>query len=151
MHEEKGELGICGEGPKDSLENRGKFEVYDIGDNKVLFQFGLKEDLDEVLLLGPWSFDKYLMILHKLGTGEAVTKVQFNKASFWVQIHGLPTMCQTKDARLLIGRTLGKVEKVDMDDKGFCLGVHMHIHVSLDISVPLCRGRLVRLRGLSPT
>lgn len=84
MHEEKGELGIRGEGPKESLENRGKFEVYDMGDNKVLFQFGLKEDLDEVLLLGPWSFDKYLMILHKLGTEEAVTKVQFNKASFWV-------------------------------------------------------------------
>jgi len=42
------------------------------------------------------------------------------------------------------------VEKVDVDDKGFCLGGHMCIRVSMDISIPLCRGRLVRFGGLSP-
>ena len=127
------------------------FEVHDMGENKVLFHFGLKEDLDRVLLLGPWSFDKYLLILHKLNEGEAVTKVKFDRTSFWIQIHGLPTMCQTKDAGLLIGGTLGTVEKLDVDDKGFSMGSHLCIRVSLDTSLPLCRGRLVRLGGLSPT
>jgi len=69
------------------------FEVHDLGENKVLFHFSLKEDLNKVLLLGPWSFDKYLLILHKLNEGEAVTKVKFDRATFWVQIHGFPTMC----------------------------------------------------------
>ncbi|KAL0008141.1 hypothetical protein SO802_009643 [Lithocarpus litseifolius] len=127
------------------------FEVNDMGENKVLFQFGIKEDLDKVLLLGPWSFDKYLLILHKLEAGEAVTKVKFDRAVFWVQIHGLPTMCQTKEAGILIGGSLGKVEKVDVDDKGFCLGGHMRIRVLMDVSTPLCRGRLVCLGGTSPT
>ena len=68
--------------------------MHDTGENKVLFHFGLKKDLDRVLLLGPWSFDKYLLVLHKLNEGEAVTKVKFDRTSFWVQIHGLPTMCQ---------------------------------------------------------
>lgn len=125
------------------------FKVYDMGNNKAIFHFSLKEDLDKVLLLGPWSFDKYLLILHKLDVGEAVTKVPFNRASFWVQIHGIPTMCQTKDAGFWIGGTLGKVEMVDVDDNGFRLGGYMCISVSLDISIPLCRGRLVRLRRLS--
>lgn len=104
-----------------------------------------------MLLLGPWSFDKYLLILHKLEAGKAMTKVKFDRASFWVQIHGLPTMCLTKDAGILIGGMLGKVEKVDVDDKGFCLGGHIHIRVAMDVSTPLCRGRLVRLSELSPT
>ena len=125
------------------------FEVHDMGENKVLFHFGLKEDLDRVLLLGPWSFDKYLLILHKLNEGEAMTKVKFDRTSFWVQIHGLPTMCQTKDAGLLIGGTLGTVEKLDVDDKGFSMGNHLRIRVSLGISLPLCCGRLVRLGGPS--
>ncbi|XP_023888114.2 uncharacterized protein LOC112000250 [Quercus suber] len=124
------------------------FEVYDMGDNRVIFHFSLKEDLDKVLLLSLWS--KYLLILHKLGAEEVVTKVKFNNASFWVQIHGLPTMCQTKEAGTVIGGTLGKVEKVDMDAKGFHLRGHMRIRVSMDITVPLCRGRLVRLGGPSP-
>ena len=60
-------------------------------------------------------------------------------------------MCQTKDAGLLIGGTLGTVEKLDVDDKGFSMGSHLRIKVSLDISLPLCRGKLVRLGGPSPT
>lgn len=86
-------------------------------------------------MLGPWSFDKYLLILHKLNAGEAVTKVQFNRASFWVQILGLTTMCQTKDAGYQIGGIVGKVEKVDVDDNGFHLGGYMRIGVLMDISV----------------
>lgn len=86
-------------------------------------------------MLGPWSFDKYLLILHKLNAGEAVTKVQFNRASFWVQILSLTTMCQTKDAGYQIGGIVGKVEKVDVDDNGFHLGGYMRIGVLMDISV----------------
>lgn len=126
------------------------FEVYNMGDNNAIFHFSHKEDLDKVLLLGPWSFDKYLLILHKLEAGEAATKLEFNRATFWVQIQGLPTMCQTRDAGFRIGGTLGNVERVDVDDDGFRLGGYMRIRVSMDISVPLCRGRLVRLEGPSP-
>ena len=45
------------------------FKVSDLGENKVLFLFQSMDDLDRVLLLSPWSFDKYLVILHKLVRG----------------------------------------------------------------------------------
>ena len=67
------------------------------------------------------------MVLHKLRTGEAVNKLKFHRASFWVQIHRLPTMNQTREAGLRIGGILGEVEKVDVDEKGFCLGGYLRI------------------------
>ena len=48
------------------------FEVSDLGENKVMFLFQKKDDMDRVLFLSPWSFDKYLLVLHKLVYGEAV-------------------------------------------------------------------------------
>ena len=127
------------------------FEVCDMGDNKVLFCFEEARDLDRVLLLSPWSFDKYLVVLHKLAVGEAVNKLKFQRASFWVQIHGLPTMNQTREVGLRIGGILGEVEKVDVDEKSFCLGGYLRIRVSMGITQPLCRGRRVRIRTSAAT
>ena len=121
------------------------FEVSDLGENKVMFLFQKKEDMEKVLLLSPWSFDKYLLILHKLVRGEAVKDTKFDRSPFWAQLHGLPTMCQTKEVGMSIGATLGEVEKVDANGKGFCLGSFLRIRVLMDVSLPLCRGRKVRL------
>lgn len=123
------------------------FEVSDLGENRVLFSFQIKEDLDRVLLQGPWSFDKYILLLHKLKVGETVSSLTFHEATFWVQIHGLPTLSQTRDAGLSIGGILGKVEKVDVGDNGVNLGCFLRIRVTLDISQPLIRGRMVRMGG----
>lgn len=98
------------------------FEVSDMGENKVMFLFQTKEDMERVLLLSLWSFDKYLLILHKLVRGEAVKDIKFDKSPLWIQIHGLPTMCQTREVGISIEATLGEVEKVDAKEKGFCLG-----------------------------
>lgn len=46
-------------------------------------------------------------------------------------------MCQTKEVEMNIGATLGKVEKVDANMKGFCLGKFLRVRVLLDISMPL--------------
>ena len=44
-----------------------------------------------------------------------------------------------------IRATLGEVEKVDANGKGFCVGNFLCIRVLLDVSLPLCRGHKVRL------
>ena len=58
------------------------FEVSDIGENRVLLLFQEKEDLDRVLLQRPWSFDKYILLLHKLEVGESISTLTFHKAAF---------------------------------------------------------------------
>ena len=117
-------------------ENNSK--VNDLGENKVMFLFQTKDDMDRVLLLNPWSFDKYLLILHKLELGEAVKDIKFDRTPFWIQIHGLPTMCQTKEVVISIRATLGEGEKVDANREGFCFGNCLCIRVLLDVSMPLC-------------
>ena len=115
-----------------------------MGDKNVLFWFKEPKDLDKVLCLSPWSFDKYLVVFHKLGVGEVVNKLKFNKALFWVQIHGLPTMNRSKEMGLRIGGILGEV-KVEVDEHGFSLGGYLRICVVMDITQSLCRGRRVRI------
>ncbi|KAK9996183.1 hypothetical protein SO802_020869 [Lithocarpus litseifolius] len=61
------------------------------------------------------------------------------------EIHGLPTMNQTKEAGLRIGGILGEVVKADVDENGFCLGGYLRIRVAMDITQLLCRGRRVRI------
>ena len=34
-----------------------------------------------------------------------------------------------------------------MDERGFCSGEYMDVRFSIDVSKPLCRGRLVRVGG----
>lgn len=121
------------------------FKASDLGENKVMFLFQSKDDMERVLLLNPWSFNKYLLLLHKLVRGEAVKDIKFDRSPFLIQIHRLPTMCQIKEVGMSIDATLGEVEKVDANEKGFCLGSYLRIRVSLDVSMPLCRGRKVRL------
>lgn len=41
----------------------------------------------------------------------------------------------------------GMVEKVDVEEKGFYRGGYLPIRVSLDITLPLCRGRMVQMGG----
>ena len=85
-------LEAIGRALRSTWRTKRDFEVSDLGENRVLFSFQAKEDLDRVLLQGPWSFDKYILLLHKLKVGELVSSLTFHKATFWVQIHGLPTL-----------------------------------------------------------
>ena len=72
------------------------FEVHDAGDNTTLFLLQKEEDMNRVLWARPWSFDKYLLVLHKFGKGDLVSTISFDRAPFWIHIHGLPMRMQTK-------------------------------------------------------
>ena len=140
-------LEVIGRALRSVWRTKSDFEVSDMGENRVLFLFQEKEDLDRVLLQGPWSFDKYIILLYKLEVGESISTLTFQEAAFWVQIYGLPTLSQTREVGIRIGGSLGKVVKVDVGDKGFSMGCYLRVRVILDISQPLSRGRIVRAGG----
>ncbi|KAL0010360.1 hypothetical protein SO802_005468 [Lithocarpus litseifolius] len=78
--------------------------------------------MERVLHTGPWTFDKNLLALHKLGEDEQIQNIGFQKISFGVQIHDLPARRMTKETGERIGRTIGEVGEVDFSTKDNLLG-----------------------------
>lgn len=75
-----------------------------------------------------------------------VSDVKFDKTSFWVQLHGIPPRYMTMEASLKICNVVGEValpkEFNEIDGGSF-----LRLKVRLDLSLPLCRGRLISLEN----
>ncbi|KAL0012144.1 hypothetical protein SO802_007252 [Lithocarpus litseifolius] len=126
------------------------FEVCDLGENKAIFLFKEETDMVRVLSNSLWSFDKYLLAVHKLEKKEQIQNISFDKASFWVQIHDLPARRMTREVGERIGRTLGEVKEVDVPTTDNLLGKYIRVHVRIDITQALGRGRLINFGGSTP-
>ena len=81
-----------------------------MGDNKALFMFEDKIDVERVIQNGPWAYDQSLVICERLATNIPITEVPFTHFLFWVQIHGLLVLSMLQEVSKTIGRTLGTVE-----------------------------------------
>uniref|UniRef100_A0A2N9EX83 Reverse transcriptase domain-containing protein n=1 Tax=Fagus sylvatica TaxID=28930 RepID=A0A2N9EX83_FAGSY len=103
------------------------FTGRDMGSNRVLFLFTDTADMERVLANGPWSFDKYLILLKRLEDDRSFSDVVFDSCSFWVQIHDLPVRCMTSGVCGKIGKTLGQVEQVEEFHEGRGGGNFMRI------------------------
>ena len=126
------------------------FEFRDLGENKAIVLFEDETDMIRVLTNGPWSFDKYLLAVHKLGEEEQIQDISFDMVSFWVQLHDIPARRMTKETGERIGRTLGEIEEVDIPETANLLGKYIRVRVKVDTTQPLCRGRLVKFGGPTP-
>jgi hypothetical protein len=58
----------------------------DMGHNKAMFVFPNEADAERVLINGPWSFDKHLIILSMIDDIIPFSQACFDFMSFWVQI-----------------------------------------------------------------
>nr|XP_023889748.1 uncharacterized protein LOC112001798 [Quercus suber] len=121
---------------------RGSFEVNDAGNNKVLLDFELEEDVVKVLMGEPWTFDRHLVVLERYDGSTPIQNLQFKSTSFWVQIHDLPFSYMSTEVALSIGESLGAVS-VPKDSLEMRGGNFMRVRVAVDITKALCRGRRV--------
>ena len=120
------------------------FSIRDMNDNKLIFVFEEEVDRERVMLGEPWAYDKYLVILQWIEEEEAIEEVDFGATSFWVQLHGLPVRRINPEVASILGSSLGKVDPISAGEAHAEGGHAMRIRVSIDITNPLCRGRLTR-------
>ena len=66
------------------------FKVKNIGDHVVLFSFDNNIDVDRILSLEPWSFDKHIMVLSCYDNDASVKASELTKVAFWVQVYDIP-------------------------------------------------------------
>ena len=122
------------------------FKIRNHQDHRVLFVFDNLNDIDRILQSQPWSFDKHLVMVQRYNTDVPVRDLSFTKALFWVQVHEIPVRYMTKKIAENLCETVGEVQKsVDaVDDEG---GHFIRVRVSVDVTLPLCRGWLITMEN----
>ena len=75
-----------------------------------------------------------------------VGEVKFDRASFWVQLHGIPPRYMTLEAALKISNVVGEVSQ-PKEFKEVGGGNFLRLKVKLDLSLPLCCDRLISLEN----
>ena len=113
-----------------------------LGDHKVLFVFDNKAKADKVIHSEPWTFDKHVIVMERYDTTSSLDDLTLDKTTFWVQVHGLPIKFMNVKAAEKICEVLETViptaNLTESEGRNF-----IRVHVAMDITSPLCRGRLV--------
>ncbi|KAL5834609.1 hypothetical protein ACOSQ4_014106 [Xanthoceras sorbifolium] len=126
-------------------------ETEDVGENMFVFHFRAAMDRKKVLSGGTWNFNNDLIVLEEpKGLGD-LSKLSFNRASFWIQIHNVPVFCMSNEVGIWLGNMIGDLKDIDFGPSGDCLGKFMWVRVNIDISLPLKRALRVSLDGESVT
>lgn len=124
------------------------FDICDMGDNKLVFDFENENDLERVLEHKPWTYDKHLVVFQRVDESIVVSSLSFSETTFWVQVHSLPIKSMTPKVGKTLGSSLGKVVRVaesedDRDNKR-----SLRLYVSIDISKFLSYGRKLWANGV---
>ncbi|XP_075665196.1 uncharacterized protein At4g02000-like [Castanea sativa] len=125
-------------------QSKNGFRLKNLGNHIVLFIFENKADVDNILANEPWSYDKNIMVLQRYEADSEIADLSFNLTHFWVQVHGIPVRFMNKEVAEGLCETVGQVchlHNAPTEDGGS----FMRVRVLVDISLPLCRGRVIAL------
>lgn len=93
---------------------------------------------------GPWTFDNHLLLLHELKPGEEPMEVPLHLATFWVQVHDLPSGFFSEIVGRALGKFIGTFLLYDENNVYTINRPYMWIQVQLDVRQPLKKGKKVK-------
>ncbi|TXG73278.1 hypothetical protein EZV62_001857 [Acer yangbiense] len=104
----------------------GQVEVELVGENTFMFYFINKEDRNRVWLRGPWHFGNSMIVLEKPEGPRNISKLSFNRADIWVQIHDIPIMCMNRRTARWLAEQIGEVVEIPSESRE-CWGKYMRV------------------------
>jgi interleukin-1 receptor-associated kinase 1 len=122
---------------------KNSVEVQELQKNLFLFRFSTKKDLEAVLRNGPWSFDRNLLILHRVSGEEQPSDLHMHNVSFWVRVYDLPLKLRSEAMAKKVGNIMGVFEEIDPKDS-HRTGRFLRFKVSLDLRKPLKKGTKIK-------
>ncbi|XP_050273150.1 uncharacterized protein LOC126716163 [Quercus robur] len=132
-------------------KTRNGFQIRNLGDHKFLFVFDNESDAERVLQNEPWSFDKHLIVFQRFNKDKVLDDYNLNKAALWVQVHNIPLAYMDRETAEEICSTVGKVvQSAGSKETGGGEGF-IRVRVIVNVTQPLCRGRVVTLENGTKT
>ncbi|XP_042972906.1 uncharacterized protein LOC122304702 [Carya illinoinensis] len=111
--------------------------------NTFIITFETHADMYRILDGKPWTFDSALFLLSRYEGKKRPGNFVFDKETFWMQIHNLPLGCMSLDWGTQIGKSVGKVIEVDVEEDGIGWGRSLRVKVELPLYKAIPRGRFI--------
>ncbi|KAH6760569.1 hypothetical protein C2S51_017518 [Perilla frutescens var. frutescens] len=116
----------------------------EIEPNLFSFQFKNKKDMEKVIMMEPWTFNKHILVLKKASVDIQPSRMVLNSVPFWVRIYDLPLAGRNPGMVQQIGNRIGKFVELDTSTiSGMNRSVRIKILFNLD--QPLKRGTKIQL------
>ena len=120
------------------------FKVRNMGNHTILFIFDNEEEVEKILKGDPWSFDKHLVMIKWYDYSIPVQDLVFEHVTLWVQVHDIQTNYLSREIAEKLCEAARKVSTeptlAEVDR-----GNVMRIRVTVNTTLPLCRGRVFTL------
>ena len=110
----------------------------------MLFVFDNAEEVNKIFLSEPWSFDRHLVILKWLESSTLVHELKLDSVSIWVQVHHIPVSYLNRGVAEDLCEAISVVDRSAKDTE-VDRGSFFWVCVRIDISLPLCGGRVLQL------
>ena len=95
----------------------------------------------------PWSFNKSLLVLENYNGQSKLKEINLQWCSFWIQIHGLLLGLMIEKIDLILRKSIGDVEEVDIDGKQLAWRWYLRVRVMINITKLLKRGSKIAVTG----
>ncbi|KAK6163627.1 hypothetical protein DH2020_000491 [Rehmannia glutinosa] len=122
--------------------------VKKLDNNRYLFVFKHPRDRKRALMEGPWTFDKFLIVLAEVGENDSPDSVALEWSEFPIQIQWLPMNKITHTVVAHLGNKIRKFISADIEDGMY--DSTLRIRVSIDVNKPLKRVLQVAREGTEP-
>ena len=120
------------------------FKVRRVGDHTILFIFDNEEEVEKIIEVEPWSFDKHLVMLKQYDYSIPIQDLTFDHVSLWVQVHDIPAKYLSREVAEKLCEAVGVVNKESSLGE-VDRGTIMQVRVKVDVTLPLYRGRIFKL------
>lgn len=121
----------------------------ELGSNLISFQFAMKRDMDRVLALEPWFFNKHLLVLRPLALNIQPSLMTFDTTPCWIRIYDLPILGRESKVINQIGSRFGEVLEVD-ESTMMGLARSVRLKILLNLNKPMKRGTKIRIGSAEP-
>ncbi|XP_030964023.1 uncharacterized protein LOC115985196 [Quercus lobata] len=123
---------------------KGRLNCVDLSKDFFLVKFLALDDYDLVLDKGPWFIGEHFLSIRPWVPNFRPCSTDVLSITVWVRLNELPIEYYQVEALKEIGRTIGKVLRIDTHTALEARGYYARICVQIDVEKPLVMALLIR-------